>query len=1049
MDLDSDIILTQFGGTKANDLNEKLHLYDENDNEIETISQSPYMSISEIPSYLSNSKTSFSVMSLNCQSINAKFGLLECLLNELEHSNYIFSAICLQETWLTSQCPDAEIFCLPGYQTVALGSTVGKHGGLMIYLREEFRYKTITFNVPSKLWECLFLEISGGHLTQPIILGNVYRPPRNNNDNNSIRGFNYEFSSVLNKVTKLTKNTIITGDFNINLLELNEREAYGEFLDLMITNELFPKISLPTRRSKTKASLLDQMFCRFKDMHKCTKSGIIFGTTSDHYAYFSSFEFKSSTKPLNKFVKVNVSNDAAIESFIEDIRLSQIYENMDKDLLSDPNLNYDIMERTILNSKEKYLPSKTVRFNKYKHKLSPWITNGILASIRYRDRLHYQLTKIAAPSDQYNALENNLRDYKRILNRAIREAKREYYHRVLTNFKHDVKKIWSTINDIFRRNKKNKSFPDTIKTGDRVLTEPAEIANYFNRFFTSVGPNLAVTLHNGPENGYKRYLNRIITSSFTFNHTQPEHVSKIIEKFMPKTSSGHDGLSMKLIKRLKYVLSTPLSLLINQSLCTGIFPEKLKVAKIRPIFKKGDESMVDNYRPVSILPALSKVFEKVVFDQLYKYLTENDLLYSGQYGFRKGHSTELACIEFVDNVIHKLDCGKLPISIFLDLSKAFDTLDHTILLEKLKYHGIDGVALAWFRNYLTNRSQFVQINDIESARLAISTGVPQGSILGPLLFILYVNDICTVSEQFYPILYADDTTLISTLCVFQSQGTVNGTSAKINQELDKIQKWLKLNKLSLNINKTKYIIFHSTHYAETNLPDLNLKIDNVAIERVRKFDFLGVTITDTLTWRDHTSKIANKISKSVGVMSRLKFMLHEDTLKLIYNSLVLPHLYFSILAWGFESERLIKLQKRAVRIIHRAKYNAHSEPLLKKSGLLGLSDIFNLQCTKFYYKFKHGLLPAYFHDFFTLNNQIHGYNTRQSTDLHRFPVNKSKTNSCIRHYIPTLFNKLSAELKTKFETHSLAGFAHNYKRYMINKYSAECLIRDCYVCSRS
>ena len=165
-----------------------------------------------------------------------------------------------------------------------------------------------------------------------------------------------------------------------------------------------------------------------------------------------------------------------------------------------------------------------------------------------------------------------------------------------------------------------------------------------------------------------------------------------------------------------------------------------------------------------------------------------DLLYSGQYGFRKGHSTELACIEFVDNVIHKLDCGKLPISIFLDLSKAFDTLDHTILLEKLKYHGIDGVALAWFRNYLTNRSQFVQINDIESARLAISTGVPQGSILGPLLFILYVNDICTVSEQFYPILYADDTTLISTLCVFQSQGTVNGTSAKINQELDKIQK---------------------------------------------------------------------------------------------------------------------------------------------------------------------------------------------------------------------------------------------------------------------
>ena len=189
-----------------------------------------------------------------------------------------------------------------------------------------------------------------------------------------------------------------------------------------------------------------------------------------------------------------------------------MYENVDKDLLSDPNLNYDIMERAISYSKEKYLPSKTVRFNKYKHKLSPWITNGILASIRYRDKLYYQLIKIAVPSDQYNAVKNNLRDYTRILNRAIRVAKRWYYHQVLTNFKHDVKKIWSTINYIFRRNK-NKSFPDTIKMGDKVLTEPAEIANYFN-----------ATLHIGPESGYKRYLNRTITSSFTFNHTQPENV---------------------------------------------------------------------------------------------------------------------------------------------------------------------------------------------------------------------------------------------------------------------------------------------------------------------------------------------------------------------------------------------------------------------------------------------------------------------------------------------------------------------------------------------
>ena len=291
-----------------------------------------------------------------------------------------------------------------------------------------------------------------------------------------------------------------------------------------------------------------------------------------------------------------------------------------------------------------------------------------------------------------------------------------------------------------------------------------------------------------------------------------------------------------------------------------------------------------------------------------------------------------------------------------------------------------------------------------STLLPISTGVPQGSILGPLLFIIYINDICSVSSHFYPILYADDTTLISTLCVFHSEA--NRASAAINTELRTIKVWLDSNKLSLNTQKTKYMIFHSVNYPNNRLPDLALHIDNVPIEKVAYFDFLGLRVSDTLKWQDHTNKIANKISKSIGVMSRLKHVLKPSTLVTIYNSLVLPHLYFSILCWGFESERLVKLQKRAVRTIHRAKYNAHSEPLLKKSGLLALKDIFDFQCCKFYYKFKHNLLPDYFTNFFTLNNQIHNYNTRSSADLHRFPANNSRTDSCIRHYIPSLFNSL-------------------------------------------
>lgn len=245
------------------------------------------------------------------------------------------------------------------------------------------------------------------------------------------------------------------------------------------------------------------------------------------------------------------------------------------------------------------------------------------------------------------------------------------------------------------------------------------------------------------------------------------------------------------------------------------------------------------------------------------------------------------------------------------------------------------------------------------------------------------------------------------------------------------------------------MIFHSVNYPNNRLPNLDLHIDYVPIEKVSYFDFLGLRVSDTLKWQDHTNKIANKISKSLGVMSRLKHLLEPATLKTLYNSLVLPHLYFSILCWGFDSERLTKLQKRAVRIIHRAKYNAHSEPLLKKSGLLYLKDIFDFQCCKFYYKFKHNLLPDHFTNFFTLNNQIHNYDTRSSSDLHRFPVNKSRTNLCIRHYIPTLFNSLPNEVKFRFDTHSIATFAHGYKLYLLRRYNSECSIRNCYICGHT
>ena len=597
--------------------------------------------------------------------------------------------------------------------------------------------------------------------------------------------------------------------------------------------------------------------------------------------------------------------------------------NLIKKKNADPNSNYTTLCNEILRSKNKHMPSKWVKFNKYKHKKSSWVTQGLLKSIKYRDKLYKRLQLTDPNSANYDTININLKTYNGILKTSIRAAKQTYFELCFKRFKNDIKNTWKTINDILSKTKIQKKSPTVIVENGVTHTDKQNIANKFNQFFTNIAQTLARDIKYDGTTNYKYYLNKHINTVFNFQTIDEETVRKTIQNLPSKNSCGLDGISSKLIKIIEPAIIKPLTLLINQVLNTGIFPDELKIAKVIPLFKKDDPKLLKNYRPISLLPTISKVVEKIIFTQLSTYFNENKLIFDNQYGFRPKHSTEYAALELVDRIITQMDKKEVPINIFLDLSKAFDTIDHTVLLAKLRYYGIHDTALLLLKSYLNNRKQYVEFEDTKSEILPITIGVPHGSILGPLLFIIYINDFSQASNIFKFIMYADDTTLFSNLKSFGNN--IQTKEYLINAELSNVIEWLHINKLSLNKSKSKYMIFHVPN---KDIQYLTLKIDNVIIEKVDEFSFLGLTMDTNLNWKRHSENICNKCTKMIGILNRLKYVSPLGIKIMLYNSLILPHINYCIMAWGYKGIRLLKIQKKAVRIITLSGYSTHSEPFL-------------------------------------------------------------------------------------------------------------------------
>ena len=1031
------------GGSAANNLN-NLISHTETPDEVDISSVSQYVTIQQLPGYISSQAGKISLLTLNCQCINAKFDELYAVLHNLSSNHSLkFSIILIQETWISGKEPDVSCFKLPGYKTFPLGASCSSKGGLLCYVLESITAKIKMKIDSSKIYECIFLELEG-ITTTPVIIGNIYRPPRLNNNDKSITNFIKEITPVLSKLVRENENIIIAGDFNINLLKLHERQKYAEFLDLMMSHGFLPKITYPTRYARKSASILDQIYVKSKITglaNEASLSGILHSAISDHFAAFTTLSFKSTDK-CPKYVVIHKQDENSLNAFKNAISSANLALKINNNLHEDPNNTYQIIESEIIKAKEEHLPSKKVKFNKYKHKSKNWITAGILKSIHVRDKLYAKYRSYKLNDPLHSIHKSTYTKYNKMLNKMIKNAKYSYYDNEFTKYRNNLKKSWQTINEILNRDRKNTQSPSFILVNNTKITNKQKMADHFNNYFASIGESLAKKIPNASKS-FDSYLQQRILTSFSFRTVQQKDVEKIIKNLKPKTSTGSDGISMKLTKLIMSPILPSLTILINQSLVTGIFPDKMKLAKILPLIKKPNIFEIDNFRPISLLSSLSKILEKCVFDQVYSYFEENLLFYKSQYGYRKSHSTEYACVELVDKLTKDLDRGETPICFFLDLSKAFDTLNHNILLKKIKYYGLDDNALKWFRSYLSDRHQYVEIEDVRSSTKPLKTGVPQGSILGPLLFIIYMNDINSVSKKFEAILYADDTSLNSIIKLFGN----DNHSSSINNELLLIYDWLNANKLSLNIGKTKYMIFRYPQTRVNSIPSLNVYINGHKVERVNTFDFLGVTINETLTWKDHINKTCIKISKVIGIMVRCKKFLPTSVLLKIYNSLILSRINYSILCWGFENKRIYMLQKKAIRVICKTKHIAHTDPLFSKLNTLKVKDIYIRHCLKFLFNHENGKLPYHLKNFIIRNRSGHNHDTRHRNDFQSSLTNRASSDKILRQILPKILNDIPGSIRDRVYTHSLQAVKNKFKSHAISNYQDSCSIRNCYVCN--
>ena len=943
-----------------------------------------------------------SLMHVNIRSVQQNFKNLE---EYIESLNYKFDVTGLSETWLNENTHAN--FNPEGYSVESIYRSHKSGGGVSLLVKDNLQYvRRDDLTVNTEHLECLFVELSSScgknkfNKSTKVLVGTVYRPP-----NTSIERFLESLSPLLDVLKREAKISYIMGDFNINLMNVDTHIQSSEFLELMFAYSFVPLIYKPTRVTHNTATLIDNIFKTYKPNSRGIQ-GICCTDVSDHLPIFYIDQSMQTKHNADISYKRHYTpkNLRKFQQILSDVDWHTVCES------DDAQRSFSDFNDFIQNKYNDCFPVKKNN-SSYKNKCQ-WLTPGLIKSIKIKNKLYIQNLKFPSWSNN-----KQYKDYKKTLRTVMRKCERNFYDKQFAMNKDNMKKCWRLIKSVINKNN-YKSKIDSIFIEGRLVVDNLQIANRFNNYFLNIGKNLSKTIPNTHEN-YTAFMKTPNFQSIVIAETNESEVFNVINKFK-NTSPGWDDLAANIIKQSSEYLVQPLVKLLNLSLSQGIVPTECKIAKVIPLYKSGDKTAMNNYRPVSILPLFSKIYERVMYNRLINFFEKNNTLFDNQFGFRKNYNTSLALSYLINTIIKAHEQQDVVLGLFLDYSKAFDTVNHDILLRKLDYYGVRGTALKWIKNYLTNRTQYVSLNGVNSQCGKITCGVPQGSILGPLLFLVYVNDIAHVSNICKPVMYADDTSM------FMSGKDTNVLVKNMNEELCKLVRWLNINRLSLNIEKTHYIVFNPGRRTLSETDDLS--INGIKLKRKNSTLFLGVKLDDKLSWKDHVQHIKLKIAKNIGILRKCREKFQRSTLISLYYCFIYPFLSYCIEVWGSVAKvylnSIVKVQKICCRMICFSSRRSPSAPLFKLLNVLCMSNIYKYSILLLMYRFYYKQLPHIASSIFKMS-----VNSMQTRNVHFLFVPLMKSQKGLNSLIyqgPYLWNSYCAKLDYHCSLKTFKMRVHNH-----------------------